>query len=244
MILPDKWEGILKGPSVVLNMDSAAVRMPIIMDRIIKAGFTNIQRLPAVDGRAQDMKALWRKQVHNKDVRLLFESDGQAACTLSHMYIWRDMIIKKIPYITVFEDDVIFHKDWEVLAPRFYSETSKDLDILYIGSQCGGTPKDPHVLQRSLFCTHAYVISLQGAHRLYNMMYYAPELYVIDCMIKNILMDVSPTTLRWQCWNATMYADPARHNAYEYRNDGLAYQDSSFETNIHNQNSISPIKSS
>jgi len=230
------WDDILKGPSVVLNMDSASDRLPIIMKRIQDAGFTNIQRLPAIDGRAQDMKVLWKQNTANNP-SWKFDSDGQAACTLTHMLIWRDMIIKKIPYLTVFEDDVMFHKDWEFLAPQFYEQTSKDLDILYLGSQFGAIPSEPKVMKRSLFCTHAYVVTLQGAKKLHDMMYYAPDIYVIDCMIKNMLMDIPSPHLKWQCWNATMNHDEGRHNAHECRNDGLVYQDSSFETNIHNQKS-------
>lgn len=237
-MLPNTWQEILNGPSVVLNIDSAQDRAPVIMDRIRQAGFTNLERISAVDGKHQDMKALWAKENVEavNAVAYKFDSDGQAACTLSHTYTWKDMITKQTPFLTIFEDDVLFHKDFNALAPAFYNQTPKDTDILYLGSQCGGKPTDPLVIQRSLFCTHAYVITLKGAQKLYDMMRYARELYIIDCMIKNVFMDSNSNQLKWLSWNGTNYPDPARHNLHEYRNDGLVYQDSSFETNIHNQN--------
>lgn len=240
-MLPQKWEEVLAGPAVVLNIDRAIDRMPVIMGRIEAAGFTGAKRVAAVDGKKENMRALWSalSSLGPGRVAYKFDSDGQAACTISHTRLWRDMIADGTPFMTIFEDDVLFHKDWAELAPQYYDKTEKNIDIMYLGSQGAGTPKDPMVTSKPVFCTQAYVVTQRGAQKLYMMMRQATEVYIIDCMIMNILM-CRAGQLRWRTWNGTIHADPARHNGHECRNDGLVYQDSSFETNIHCKNDDLP----
>jgi len=233
-MLPKTFEDILAAPAMVLNLDSAQDRIPILMERLTSAGYTNIKRIPAIDGATEDMRVLWRPYFM-KSPLYMFDSDGQSACGLSHFMIWKNMIDNNIPFLTVFEDDVQFHKDWTTLAPKYYSITPKDIDVVYMGNQGSGTPQDPPITAVPVFCTHAYIITQRGAQRLFHTFVNAARLYAIDCMLIDY-MSLRAPPYQWVCWNGTIYPDPARHTPYETRNNGLVYQDISFESNIHNNN--------
>lgn len=233
-MLPETWQEILDGPAVVLNIDRAVERMPLLNERISAAGFTNVRRVAAVDGKKENMRALWANHP-NPNVDYGFDSDGQSACALSHYKVWKEMVAEGIPFMTVFEDDVLFHKDWHAVASRYYDQTDRDIDALYMGNQGSGTRYDPLVTSKPLFCTHAYVVTLEGARKLVAMVDDAKRLAPIDCMIVNILMG-KELGFVWRCWNGNRYADPARHTTLEARNDGLVFQDDFFESNIHCQN--------
>lgn len=233
-MLPGTFEDILAAPAMVLNLDSARDRMTILTDRLTAAGFTNIQRVPAIDGATEDMRSLWRPYF-TRSPRYMFDSDGQSACGLSHFLIWKNMIENNTPFVTVLEDDIQFHKDWDTLASQYYSLTPKNVDVVYMGNQGSGTPTDPPITTRPIFCTHAYIITQRGAQRLVHTFINAPRLYAIDCMLIDF-MSLKAPPYEWVCWNGTMHPDPARHTPHETRNNGLVYQDISFESNIHNQN--------
>jgi GR25 family glycosyltransferase involved in LPS biosynthesis len=202
-------------------------------ERIEAAGFKP-QRVSAIDGKKGGMRRQWREFLNNEDCEYRFDSDGQAGCALSHVKLWEDIVRNQIPFASVFEDDVMFHKGWAELAPQYYEKTNKATDIAYYGSQGAGKPTDPMVTQKHVFATHAYLISLEGATKLLYIFKNTPMISVIDCfLIEMMKLPICP--FQWQCWNGTIYPDSARETALEYRNDGLVYQDACFESNIHCQ---------
>lgn len=230
-MLPSSFEDILHGPAFVINLDRCQERWPIMKSRVEAAGFMP-ERITAIDGLDGNCRALWKDFMDGRPYEYLFDSDGQSACSLSHVYLWQMMVEKSIPFASVFEDDVMFHKDWQTLAPTYYEQTDHTRDIIYYGSQGAGTPNEPMITRKSVFCTHAYIITQDGARRMLEHIRNKNRLFTIDCMIIHE-MDRPSCCFTWQCWNATMYPDPARETTLRPRNDGLVYQDADFVSNIH-----------
>jgi GR25 family glycosyltransferase involved in LPS biosynthesis len=232
-MLPLSFEQILHGPCTILNMDKCQdERWDIVEKRVKDAGFVNVIRESAIDGMNCDLPLMWKNLGVNSNVEYAFKTQGQSGCTLSHIHLWQKIINNNISFMTVFEDDVMFHKHWHNLAENiFWYLTDKTCDLVYMGSHGGFTPHMPLVLQHPVYCTHAYIITLEGARKLVDLFLTSKKLEVIDNVI-HMLMSNNDSFLRWQCWNATSFDDNARNTAYKHRNDGLVYQDASFQSNV------------
>jgi len=222
-------------PCFLINLDRSTDRLTTSMRRIHDAGFRNVTRFPAVD--ALDTKTLAETfAVHNISVgsdHSFNEHIGEQGCTLSHLNLWKHIIEKEIPKAIVFEDDLRFHSQWTDLANMYFEKTPDDFHILYLGSQIEH-PTEHEILQVPVYCTHAYVISYEGAKVLYNYITTDPKgMRVIDCMLRDAMCD-SPPPFKWYAWNGMMHPDLARGNNPNWviRNTGLVYQDESFETLI------------
>ena len=150
------------------------------------------------------------------------------------------MIDNKYDYILVLEDDVILNKDFNVKLALLYSDVPKDFDILYLGSQIEART-DVRIAKVPVYCTHAYMISLAGAKKLYNLILNEPsgvrtiDIMLIEHMYKHFQ---NPTYLPfiWYAWNATMIPDIYKKNkpSIEKRNSGLVFQDDTFESEVSN----------
>lgn len=231
-MLPDSFDDILKAPSYTINLDRCSSRWSILKERAEKAGFTNALRWSGTDGMGGRCRKLWYEFGIPSDCKYEFDSDGQAGASISHAYVWKHMVENNIPYATIFEDDYLFHKDWNTIAPEYYSYTKKDTDMIFYGSQGAGGPYDLIVTQVPVFCMHAYLITLNGAKILLDELYKAKRIYVMDCFIID-LMKTGAAPFSWQCWNGSIYEDTARENSLRVRNDGIVFQDDFFESNAH-----------
>lgn len=96
----------------------------------------------------------------------------------THLDIWRDMISQGYSKALIIEDDVDFelgaHKHIHTAIDALNQPEYKDTwDILYLGhcsmEERQGTKITKH-LYKSIhpFCTSGYIVSLQGAHKLYS----------------------------------------------------------------------------
>jgi GR25 family glycosyltransferase involved in LPS biosynthesis len=66
---------------------------------------------------------------------------GIKGCALSHRTIWEESLKNNYEYIAVFEDDIIFNKDFNTNLQLNYYTIPNDFDIIYLGSafNCGDT---------------------------------------------------------------------------------------------------------
>jgi GR25 family glycosyltransferase involved in LPS biosynthesis len=146
--------------------------------------------------------------------------------------IWKEMIDNNIPYMTIFEDDILFHHLWDTLAPSYFKKTPTDYDILYIGSQIQGESKY-HIDQVPVYCTHAYIITLEGAKKLYDLIINEPNgMYTIDGMLIDLM---HAKRFKWYIWNGSFYPPEKKMaEGWNIRNNGLVYQDENFGTDIMN----------
>ena len=147
------------------------------------------------------------------------------------------MIDNNIQIATVFEDDVRFHKDWNKLAPAYLNGTPDNFDLLYMGGQIDYM-MDGHIIMSPTFCTHSYVITLDGAKKLYKLLTECQSgVRTIDCMLLDVMKDVLMNKLSgfiWYTWNGTHFPDPfaSADPDWAKRNTGLVFQDPKFESDV------------
>lgn len=230
---PTFEDAVLSTPIFLVNMDKCTDRLELSKKRIAAAGFTNVFRWKAVDAREDDLDAAWKRHgspTFNPTDTEFVTYPGKQGCMLSHLDIWKHMIDQEIPIAIVFEDDVEFHQAWASLAPKYYEVTPKNFDILYFGSQME-MQTNANITRVPVFCTHAYMITLAGARKLYSLLLSDPRgVSTIDCMLidhMNRAMMGVPCPFEWYVWNARMFPDPRASLSKDWvkRNHGLVFQD-------------------
>lgn len=234
------WDDVLNLPCYILNMDRAQDRMLVALNRIKKAGFTNVQRYRAVDGKNDNIEEEWKKYGSPRFASRDWDfcnNKGKQACAMGHYGIWFDIVQNKHAYAVIFEDDVQFHKYWDILAPEYWNITPRNFDIMYIGSQIESDIPGL-VISTPLYCTHAYIISLQGASKLFKLcLSWYEGVYTIDCMLfdrmKEIL-DNNKLWFTWYAWRASEFYDDNAHKkeSWAKRNVGLVFQDPDMGSDI------------
>ena len=221
----------------IVNLDRNKDRYSFSYNNVINAGFNNVKRFKGTDAKCDDLDKAWKDHGNpkfNKNDINFNEKKGHQGCMLSHLYIWKDIIENKIPYCVVFEDDVRFHSEWKNIIHQYVEHTPTDFDILYIGSQIEIRNEYP-ITVVPVYCTHAYIITFNGAQKLYSLLLNNKEgVFTIDRMI--IEMMYNKPQFKWYVWNATMIPDNYKKNkpSIEKRNGGLVFQDDSFESDVSN----------
>lgn len=227
------WKQILDAPCYVLNLDRCPDRFETSSENIRNAGFTRVERIRGFDKDHDDLAAQWR--LHGNPVKRdqddFLTNKGKQACALGHYHIWKKIITEEIPYAVVFEDDVFFHKDWHVLAPEYWGNSPREFDILYLGSSFDVRLSWP-VLRAPVYCTHAYLITLEGAKRLYHTCLCDPMgTWTIDCQLREYMVGArgSRTPFSWYLWNGLPNLDPRAMRSTKWqerlKNSGLVFQD-------------------
>lgn len=235
---PATWDAFLDAHVFVINLERKPERYKNAVARISTAGFTNVNRFNAVDGRKDDMVAVWERhgapRFDPSDAKFndAVNHSHHQGIALSHLCVLREIIDAAIPWSVVFEDDVVFHKDWAVLAPLYFTIMPRDYDMCYIGHHCG-CGIDGHVVQLPVYCTHAYGITLAGAQYLYNKILSEPAgVRTIDCMIwdymcKAILGNDADAFLPWYAWNGESFPDETakKNKEHAHKDMGLVFQE-------------------
>lgn len=198
-------------PVFVLNLERQPERYEVSESRIAAAGFRNVQRYDAIDGNRPEE---WRKHPAIRfDPALIVQH--AAGCMLTHLAVWNKIVQERIPVAVVFEDDVIFHKHWQTLAPLYLQNTPPECDIVYMGHHCGNAIPDVHISRVPVYCTNAYIITERGAHRLYQLITEYPykETHALDMMLVRLQNEMLrgirrfPWSLEWFVWNTEMFPD-------------------------------------
>jgi glycosyl transferase family 25 len=202
-----------------------------------------------VDGSNEDEvnSSLSLLNIKNIDIEV---SIGQLGCLLSHLKLLRVIVDNKIQLATIFEDDVHFHPNWNTLSELYLNLTPTNFDILFIGNGLDSCRQITHsnniseITTESVWCTHAYVITYNGAKKLLNSllnwdyknfmhnsrMNTLTGLYILDIMIKDIQnksLQNKKYPFIWYSWNGTKYQCkfnklPVIGN--DSRNTGLVFQ--------------------
>lgn len=222
-------------PCFVINLDRNPERWEKAVERIREAGFSNIQRIPGVDGKNPEvLEQEWKK--YNSPAfaawdKEFVEHPGKQGCFLSHVQVWDKIISEEIPHAVVFEDDVLFHPRWKELSALYYEKTPDDYEVLYMGSQIEFNSMY-HVDKGPVFCTNAMVVSLAGAKKLKACVFSKP-VYTVDCMLIDQMR--SGWDLKWVVWNARRFFPTDIQNmpkGWTKRNTGLVFQDESFGSEV------------
>ena len=240
---PKTWDAILNSKCFIINLDRNPERWADVQDKIKNAGFKNAERWKAVDAKnPEDLKKNW--EIFNNPPFASWDQEfvqypGKQGCFLSHMNIWKKIIDERIPCVTIFEDDVLFHPKWLELAPQYFENTPKDFDVLYMGAQFEFASQF-HIDRGPVFCTHAMIVTYNGAKKLYDMcLKHKGGVYTIDCMIIDmmkykLMKKDSQFPFPWYVWNGRFFSTDMVHmpKGWTKRNSGLVFQDESYGSEV------------
>lgn len=227
------YNAFLNAPCKVINLEKNTSRWKICKERIQEAGFTNIERFNAIDKDhlEENWKLLNCPVIASEKDPCFSKILGKQGCFLSHMLIWKNIIEKKIPYTTIFEDDILFTEQWDIAAPIYFKNTPNTYDILYIGSQFEAI-SECHIDKIPVYCLHAYVITYEGAKKLYDLILKSETgVYTIDCMLIDFMTE---NAFNWIVWNGYRFLNTNHRMSTDWmmKNHGLVYQDESFGSDI------------
>jgi len=246
---PRVWYEVLNGKTFIINVDKDVERYNICSERVSAAGFTNVERWKAIDGEddkfeitvADEWAAHGSPKFNENDAVFLNERRKQAK-TLSHLNLLKHIIDNNIEWATIFEDDVLFHKDWHKLAEQYFGATPQSYGICYIGNHyiCD---KPYNILRIPVLSTHAMIITLEGAKLLYKSMTHDRNgIYTLDYMINHYMVTSliynTPRMCNWYMWNGGGFPDKTatKHPERGFIDNGLVFQDytlsKSRDTNI------------
>jgi GR25 family glycosyltransferase involved in LPS biosynthesis len=223
MSLPSNWAEVCKTKACMFGLKRYAFRREYSAAKMAAIGFSNVELLDGFDGfqeSADDaLKKIGLEVIPNI-------GPGHKGCIYTHFLAWKQMIEEGAPYRIFFEDDVLGHLDLpNGLGQKFWDATPKDFDILYLGNMIN--PHDPVladpnalVVRAPTYCLHAYMLTLEGAKRLWAL---AKELIAKGIPI--ITVDIQ--LVRWiveekiksYCWNGTWI-----QKSYPTYDQGLPWQ--------------------
>jgi hypothetical protein len=153
------------------------------------------------------------------------------AILLSLLNLLKHIIDNNLQIATIFEDDIIFHKNWNALAYKYYEITPNDFDMIYIGQHCGKGFNSHVAKDFPIYALHAFIITLDGAKYLYNKIINDPDgVWTSDCMIFKYMSNKHSEKdefLTWYIWNSDMFPDNtySKHPTHGNKDGGLVFQE-------------------
>lgn len=99
------------------------------------------------------------------DIFHTYLSPGEKACSQSHVNIWRHMILNKLDYAFILEDDACFDKKWREKLDTF--QVNDPLwDLILLNASEPINPMNIWMDVEEQYLTAGYIISFRGAARL------------------------------------------------------------------------------
>lgn len=215
------WTEFLGQPAFVLNLDRRPDGLQRTAAGLRQAGFMDIRRFAAIDGKTADLTADLVAQGISK---LRPHSIGKLAtraeqgCLLSHLGALRLARQMGLPQVHIFEDDIAFHSEFARLGLQFLRATPPDAAMIYMGAQLGpdigaaarrgglgaialalGLARRPHRLWGDVgafpaYCLHAYSLTRTGIAALYDFLtQQAAGGWPVDCMTFDAQLDPLPS---------------------------------------------------
>jgi len=175
--------------------------------------------------------------------------------SLAMFRLWRLVIDQGLPYLLIFEDDVLPRPDLGSLGPRYWADTPRDVDFVLLGNQMTVEPddRDRRVVRALSWTTHAYIVTSEGARRALDLLA-SPELRregsdVADTQVRHWM---SQELIRWVCWNGTSlpkvfptsfeightFSGAPYDVAWSPRDTGLFYQNFMFGSTMHDPETV------
>jgi GR25 family glycosyltransferase involved in LPS biosynthesis len=93
---------------------------------------------------------------------------ARAACYLSHLKVWKDILKSKLSAVIVVEDDVELEVEFKKKMEDIYQSMDYQWPEMMLIGHCYASFKDGNSTVRdvkSFACTHAYLITLQGVKK-------------------------------------------------------------------------------
>jgi GR25 family glycosyltransferase involved in LPS biosynthesis len=132
-------------------------------------------------------------------------SAGQAGCLESHRQVWKDIIKTKTEIAAVFEDDIVFSRDFHEVFQLAFNELPGDWDIFHLHSFRAETQSITERVVKLLrwgWGAHGYLIKADTCKTLLSLDSNIPaDTYLMDEMYrlnKNVYGLSLPYTLAFQ----------------------------------------------
>lgn len=240
-----RWDQVLALPVFIINLDRRYTeRYDECLRRVKAAGFTDVRRWQAVDATTEDLQAHWAQHgspaLNPVDEEFCVSYKGKQGCFLSHVHLLKYALTEGIERFIVFEDDVLFHPEWDIYAPLFWeSSLTGAPDLVYFGSQIELPPTGQRVVSAPCFCTHAMLYTnLTGIRKIYEALINIPGgVRTIDCC----LIDYEWSMVRapyfkvfnWVCWDSRgIPCEIGTNPGWTKRNCGLVFQDEAYGSDV------------
>jgi len=208
--LPATFAELQAGGGLMLYLPRVGWRADHSLQKLREVGFDDIVPVEGLDGATEDPWAIGAQRGLHFDVGL---TGGEVACALSMIALWERVVDEALPYLLVFEDDVLPHPDIERLGTQYWAETPRDADFVFLGNQMdvdNVADSRCRVLASPSWCLHAYVISDEGARRALSLL--RTQMEFDDRWLSAV--DIEARTwmergdIRYVCWNGTMLPKP------------------------------------
>jgi len=187
----------------VINLDRRTDRWNEIEILLKNQGFSNIQRMSAIDGKLIDsfhVKKIVDPSIYNQLGKLRNNHEdlgslGAVGCYLSHYKIWQDILKTNTPAIII-EDDIKFEENWDQHNIVKNSSLLKNYDFALLGyaTHIPLAPSLPSLQKNTLlpfhkqfFMTHFYYLTPEGAQFFLNQS--LPMKYQVDSYMSMKIMD-------------------------------------------------------
>jgi hypothetical protein len=201
MSIPTTFAELRAPGGVMTFLPRHRARAEYSLAKLGEVGFTNIVLVEGVDGFAADVRQIAAAEGWS------FHPEASATrigCALSTIRLWRRVVDQGLPYLLIFEDDVLPRPDLASLGPRYWEETPREVDFVYLGNQMTVEPgdQDQLVVQALSWCTHAYIITIEGALRALQLLseprrdLLAGNIDGIDTQIRDWM---SRGVIQWAC---------------------------------------------
>ncbi|HET7093771.1 MAG TPA: glycosyltransferase family 25 protein [Thermomicrobiales bacterium] len=215
---PATFAEALGAPAYIVNLTRRPDRLTAALAQVRQAGYRNVVRFAAVDGRdpaalARGWAAFDNPPFSDAPPHRPFRQVGHQGCFLSHMLLWAWIARGDAPFATVFEDDIFFHPGWRWLAPEYLRRTPPDWDILHLGHHAYIDMGDVWVGRVPAQSTAAYTVTREGAANLTRALLGQGSVGVIDQMIPELQMRElaggAPAGFGWRVWNGRLHPLPS-----------------------------------
>jgi hypothetical protein len=223
--LPASFAELQASEAVMLYLPRLQWRAEHSRSLLRQLGFRNVRLEAGVDAALEDARAAaaadgWRFHTTR--------TDAEVAFSISMLRIWQQVIDAGLPYVVIFEDDVLPHPHIVRVGPEYWDETPRDVDFVFMGNQID-VPQDElgrhpdRIVTLPAYCLHAYVITRAGAVRGLELLREQLEaqpagLVILDAELRTWMAN---ERIRYACWNGTMLPtilprsdDPTRSSEY------------------------------
>jgi polysaccharide biosynthesis protein PslH len=220
MPVPETFAELQSNPCYMVYVPRVRKRAEHSLKRLRDVGFDNVVLAEGVDGAREDPRVVGERRGFLFDPGL---AAGQIGTTLSMIGLWEKVVDEGLPYMLVFEDDVLPHPDIRRLGPQYWAETPRAADFVFLGTQLvveDLPDPDQRVVVSPSWCMHAYVITQEGARRALSLL--REQLSCFDRWLATTDREVrhwmETGAIRYFCWNGTMLPPP--YPSLEREGDG------------------------
>jgi hypothetical protein len=149
-----EYAGLKIDKRYIINLNSRVDRLQHAKMELRMAGIKDVERFPAVDGKALGM-------------------DGIYGCFHSHLNIIKEAFEKKYNNVLVFEDDLRIERGFQETFPQAFKNVPKVFDCLWIGSYERDSLPGDKVAERihkpkNIWGTQCYLLSRTGIEKIHN----------------------------------------------------------------------------